>query len=294
MKTLPLDILFYEGPIAGAYIGAVAEQGFRFRKMVVMVINHNPATKRRVGLWLPPFLRIRYAELTQKQAHLFWPKQLYKTDSILVQKTIKHSESAFGFGSDVFNSILNPKPLETYAESVERIYTSGLNDPNIAEALSGNENIATLFTGGGIVSQNLFQIKGLNLLHIHPGKLPNVRGADGLLWSHLVFGHPGASCFWMAPDLDMGDTLKIMEFAPVHITINQEKRPDDKTLYRLVYGFVDPIMRARVLIDVLNESQNPLALAPKRQTRTDGVTYHFLGESMRKTALGLVFPSNPT
>ena len=44
------------------------------------------------------------------------------------------------------------------------------------------------------------------------------------------------------------------------VSISPEERLDDKTLYRMIYSFVDPVMRARVLMDVLKESKNPLKL----------------------------------
>ena len=59
----------------------------------------------------------------------------------------------------------------------------------------------------------MFEIPGIRLIHVHTGFLPQVRGADVLLWSLLVRGRPGVSAFFMTPGLDDGDVLAARETA---------------------------------------------------------------------------------
>ncbi|EFL91636.1 hypothetical protein REG_1079 [Candidatus Regiella insecticola LSR1] len=64
-----------------------------------------------------------------------------------------------------------------------------------------------LFTGGGIVPGSFFNLKNTRFLHIHPGYLPNIRGADCLLWSTMLAGYASATCFYLDPGIDTGDVI---------------------------------------------------------------------------------------
>ena len=48
---------------------------------------------------------------------------------------------------------------------------------------------------------------GKNFIHIHPGYLPEVRGADGLLWSIKEYNKIGVSSFIMNHKIDSGEII---------------------------------------------------------------------------------------
>ena len=151
-----------------------------------------------------------------------------------------------------------------------------------------------LFTGGGIVPASVFEIGGLTLVHVHTGFLPHVRGADVLLWSLLVRGRPGVSAFFMTPGLDDGDVLAARETdAARRSTLPAGERPDDDTLYRAVFSFVDPLIRAELLVArrARHRAATSRALRGEPQDLTTGVTFHFMHPTVRGRALATLFRS---
>src|SRR5690606_29952514 len=118
------------------------------------------------------------------------------------------------------------------------------------DCLSDEEKNPVLFTGGGIVPASLLEIPELPFIHIHPGFLPEIRGADCVLWSTLLTGHPSATCFFMSPGIDTGDIVKPCWLPEVIFDVDM-KDYDLKTLYRAIYSFFDPWVRAYVLRETL-------------------------------------------
>jgi hypothetical protein len=117
-----------------------------------------------------------------------------------------------------------------------------------------------------------------------------VRGADGLLWSTLVRRRPAVSCFYMAPGLDTGDVIDTQEFSPIRFEPAGDL-PDDATLYRVLYAYVDPLLRAALLMRLLDAAGDPWNLPTRAQNTEAGVTYHFMHPAVRRTALEQIFPN---
>ena len=164
------------------------------------------------------------------------------------------------------NSLIGESPLEAFTDRLERLRVSGLKDPALTEALSGHSGrgpTAVLFTGGGILRENLLELPGVRFLHIHPGFLPHVRGADGLLWSSLVRGRPGA-------------LVGAEEFPRITFPRSLTDSLDDAMLYRALFSFYDPILRAKMLTNVLRAGADLLNLPAEPQDTRVGVTYHFM------------------
>jgi len=136
----------------------------------------------------------------------------------------------------------------------------------------------------------LLATPGLRLLHVHPGHLPEVRGADGLFWSVLLRGRPGMSCFYMAEGIDTGDLVVAEDLDAVAIPLPDDARPDDHALYQMVFSFIDPLLRAEFLATrVLAAHASPVALPSRPQSAETGETYHFLHPALRRVALAKIF-----
>ena len=181
---------------------------------------------------------------------------------------------------------------ESYADRVDKVIVSGLGDPALAKALEASEGspTAVLFTGGGIVPPSLLDAAGVRLLHLHPGHLPNVRGADGLLWSLLLRGRPGMSCFYMAKGIDTGELIAAGDLPELAVPLSSRKRPDDEHLYQMIFSFIDPLLRAEFLVKRILETHTDLAAIPAQPQEIErGVTYHFIHPALRRVALQRLF-----
>ena len=287
-KIIPLTVLFYEGPIARAYLATLKSLGFRPKKIIELVAAKDVVTKKFVGKWLPRGLRLSYAASIQQNKIHYWPKRLIKDNSDFVDNILNEVEKEFGFESAVIRDANTLSPLSAYSDCVESILIEGLTDNELYQYLLKEPVGAILFTGGGIEPATLLALKHLKFLHVHPGFLPDIRGADCALWSSLITGHTSATCFYMSPGIDTGDIINPYWLPSLSFNTNI-KNIDRQSIYRAVYGFLDPWVRAFVLRDIIFSNNNYEALASIPQSEEDGATFHFMHQRLRNASFEILF-----
>ena len=285
MKTLPLTVLVHEGPMARAYLAMLAAEGWRVERLVRMVARRDPARRRPVAPWLPLGFRRRVAAWVQDRQMNHWPRELRWRHRDLCEAWWQALAEAWSFPPEVFERLVGPSDDHAHAESVDELFVDGLGDPLLEQHLRGlpGRN-AVLFTGGGMVPASLLSIPSCRFIHVHPGHLPHVRGADGLLWSMLLRGRPGATAFYMDEGLDTGEVILARDFdvPPVPRAFADL---DVATGYRMLYAYVDPLLRAVLLRDIVRRHPRGLADLPtRRQVGDEGATFHFMNERLRRVA----------
>jgi len=287
MIVLPITLLAYEGPIVRAYLAVLQNAGFRFRSIRSLILR-SPRKKS----WLPQAVMDVYRQRRAVDTHLYWPRWLRRRCDYLYREMVAKVGSAFALRGELFDEALEGHDLSLYCDDVCAVTVDGLNDPALRSALAGLDPGEILYSGGGIVPAVLLNDPTRPWLHIHPGFLPHVRGADGVLWSTLVRRRAGVSCFHMAPGIDLGPVLAAREFAAPHFSLPKNQRPADATLYRALFSFYDPYLRASLLLDHLRsrvELEGWGAPPPVPQDPDAGVTYHFMHPLLRQRALGMLF-----
>ncbi len=290
MTTAPLVVLQHEGPIGRAYLTCLRRMGLRPATLILMVYEATPANDKQVGRWWPKKMRMAYAERMQDIQLNYWGRQLRKEFAGLVARMTHDCCDAADFCSDFHDEMYNKRwKYEDYAGRVRRVMVSGLGDSKLIDVVSGAAPAVVLYTGGGIVPQSLLSIAGARYLHIHPGVLPDVRGADGLLWSMLVRKRPAATCIYMAPGIDQGEVICTQEFEPLSFKIPYDEHPEDQDLYRAVYAYYDPIIRSRLLRSVFRLGADLGRFASKPQQDESAVTYRFMHPLIRQAALSQIF-----
>lgn len=287
MKTLPLTVLYYEGPIARAYLEVMRRQGFR--PHTILRISPPPGVLARL---LPGAMRRDMAAARNERFANHWPRMLARRFPELCAEMTVQIEGALQLGAGFVASLRDGRRIDAYANRIHNIELQNLKDPALLGHLARHAQSPILFTGGGILPRAVFDISGIRLLHIHPGLLPHVKGADGLLWSTLVRGRPGISAFLMAPGLDTGDVLDSAEPEPLAFRIPENEHPNDDDLYRMIFSFYDPSLRAQKLSSVLRLLDKGSELYGTPQEQADGLTYHFMDVRTRHKALSLLFGRN--
>lgn len=285
-KTIPLTVMFYEGPMARAYLSTIKSLGFKPKKIIELIAGKDIATKKPVGKWLPKGIRKAYAANIQRSKIHYWPKQLKKDYTDLTAKILNIIEAQFQFSNATVEDANSLKNLSEYCDKIDSIMVDNLLDKRLLDYLTGEQQSAILFTGGGILPEKLLALPQLKFLHIHPGFLPDIRGADCALWSTLLTGHTSATCFYMSPGIDTGDIILSCWLPKLEILTNN-KNIDLASQYRAVYSFIDPWVRAFVLRKLLlcrHECFSSLKSTP--QLENDGVTFHFMHERLKVYALG--------
>ncbi len=278
-RTLPVDVLFYEGPIARAYLEVLYSLRCKPRKIVHLIAANDIVTKKKVGSLLPSFLRSKYAAAVQSRKIHHWPQFLRRSQKGLIDAVFARLGEALNIEQGTLSGACDLKPLDHYCDDVVPLPITSLKDAGLSDYIKAQGAWTYLFTGGGIVPQSLFDIPGVQYLHIHPGYLPDIRGADCLLWSTLLAGRPSATCFFMNAGIDTGDVINAA-FLPDVTLPSAAADLDQKMVYRLVYGFVDPWVRAVVLRDTLTATGFLENLSSVPQKMEDGTTFHFMHDTL--------------
>jgi hypothetical protein len=286
--VIPLTVLFYEGPIARAYLETIRSLGFKPQKIIELVAANDVSTKKPVGKWLPKDVRVPFAAYIQRSRISYWPKKLLKTESDFIAGILDEIESKLGFSRETIDRTHSLPSLSVYSDSVESILVEGLSDSGLHQYLSLESTGVILYTGGGIVPAALLNIQHLKFLHIHPGYLPDIRGADCVLWSSLLTGYTSATCFYMSAGIDTGDIISPHWLPKLAFGVGA-RDVDLSTLYRAVYGFIDPWIRAYVLRAVVNQHQRFDDIVAVSQNEVDGATFHFMHDKLKHAACQQLF-----
>ena len=246
---LPITVLLHDGPMARAYLTMMDMTDLQPARIIYMINSTYSASANRIGAVLPKPMRFRLAEAVQRGACFHWPRQIYRNKRGLFSEMTQVIGTTYGLDQDFFLNLLGTERINHHAADVDRIFVSGLTDPELQLAIAADGNGTILFTGGGIVPEGLLELEGVQFLHIHPGHLPDIRGADGLLWSTLIRKKLGVSAFIMAPGIDTGDLVVTEEFAPLQFNLEPDQRADDKMLYQAIYSF--SFLREELLLQLI-------------------------------------------
>lgn len=90
----------------------------------------------------------------------------------------------------------------------------------------------------------------------------------------------------MVPKLDEGNVILTEEYPSLHFTTNSD---DLKALYRLVFSFYDPAVRAQCLKHVLEQYETLSHLPSNPQDTSKGITFHFMHDELKKKSLNEIF-----
>ena len=92
--------------------------------------------------------------------------------------------------------------------------TENINNPHFIKAILKSKLKNLIYSGysGQIINSGLLKKK--NLIHCHPGKLPNYRGSTTIFYSLINEGSIACSVFKMTKKIDMGKIYYIKNFIP--------------------------------------------------------------------------------
>ena len=287
-KILPITVLFWEGPIARAYLATLKSMGYRPEKIIHLISAIDLVSKKVVGGYLPAFLREGYAAARQKNSIHYWASALLKKESALCDAMRSSVADSLCFEPTVQADALSLCTLREYCPVVETLMINSLADDRLYDYLAQLPETTLLFTGGGIVPSRCLQLSALKFIHIHPGYLPDVRGADCVLWSQLIKGRTSASCFFMAPGIDDGDVIFPCYLPKVEIAFNASAVPS-KMLYRAIYAFFDPWVRAYVLREAIDATNGLIINQIFKQDESLSTTYHFMHEKIQAVSFNRIF-----
>lgn len=270
MKQLDLNVLFVDSMPSRVYLAMLKKQGLIPKKIIYIDMDPSSrkfnALKSLVGRFLAKKIFKLYKNFEgQKISDL--------GQSLLSEFKLTYSDLSF----DIF---------QYPAQQIDKIVVTGLDDSCFIEKIRNEKNKTFLFTGGGILKEDLLSIPNSKYIHIHPGIVPDVKGADCFFWSCLLRKKPGFSIFYMNPGIDTGDIIYRKEYE-FEYSENKYGKYSNNDIYRALLDFYDPALRVFTLIELikekclLNESIKLDHLESIEQNPENGRTYFFMHEFLR-------------
>ncbi|SFR51078.1 Formyl transferase [Marinobacter daqiaonensis] len=281
MKELGLTVLFVDTIPARIYLALLKKHGYRPNKIIFLDIE--PASKKYKLLkaGIGKFVARKIVELYKRYSALTIPSNLSK---IFLKE------------NGLTRHCLNAK-LNTYCQNpIEKISVTGINDDRLTRYLRLISPQVVLFTGGGLLKEPVLSVKNIKFLHIHPGIVPEVRGADGFYWSLLLRGKVGYSAFYMEPGIDTGDVIVQQEFE-VDFSRTDLGAFENEKIYQAILEFYDPALRIITFINFLNSifenkslldnsgNIDMLNISGAPQNASGGRTYFFMHPSLRSRVI---------
>jgi hypothetical protein len=290
VKIIDLTVLAVEGNVTRAYLEYLKANNLQPKKII------NIEIKNRKLYY--DIIKVIMGETLTKTLHDFY-RVHYKRKQPINRENQKIEIEKYKELADLFTEFSEIKPnffstidYSIYCTRVEKIKVSDINDKKLLSCLKKQECKTFLFTGGGILRKHMFEIENSRFIHVHPGIVPEVKGSDGLLWSMLIKGNPGMSCFYMNSGIDTGEIIYTREY--VNELSNLKMDIDYYgyfNIYRALLDFYDPILRAQTLIGMIeNNNYSDLGSIPATiQNPKEGRMFYLMHPKIREKAIEFFF-----
>ncbi len=285
LKKLNLSVLAYDGPMARIYLEVLKNEGF-VPEHVCLMVQRRWFPAGRILSWLPQSYVQRLAKWRQATAINHWPRRLLPLAHY--QETLEGLNQLYPDATKIFARAYQKFSFSDFGASYSEVVTDGYQDPSLVDRINKLPGKHLLFTGGGIVPEKLLTRSNKKFVHVHPGFLPEVRGADGLLWSALSREKLGASVFFLDAGIDTGEVLYRQEVTPIALPLPLNETSDNN-LYRTLFSFYDPLLRAVTLTNFLMRHPEITNVTPTPQATDIGTTFHFMHPRVRAAALQKLF-----
>ena len=135
--------------------------------------------------------------------------------------------------------------IENLSKNKIDIFTSSINSKEIVTNNLFKKTTLLLNTTYQIIKNTEFFSK--KILHVHPAKLPEIKGADGSLWQIHKFNSLSCSVFYINQKIDEGEVIFINDFEIPRLNDLSFKLKNISEKYRFWFSFVDPLLRSKTL-----------------------------------------------
>lgn len=225
--SLNFSLIFHEGPISRSYLNI-----FQEKNIVINEIFYLISSKYK---YLPNKLA---ANLTFKRNN-YYPTTFLKQKKFIY--LLDQVTERFDLTKDFFEKMYNHKNINANFKKIIYLKSENVNNPKLINSLNSSTSSFFLFSSGGILKKSTLDNLNKKIIHIHPGYLPKVRGADAILWSVLKFNELASTSFIMNDKLDSGDI--IFREQNQFEKFKTKDSFDNLDFYRLIFSFIDPIIR---------------------------------------------------
>ncbi len=228
-----LALIFFENPISRCYLNICRIRNFKFKKIIVL---------RKKSI-LPNIITSIY---NFNKMNYFAINLLKKKNYSILASQIANF---FSYQDDFFKKVYANSSINDFCENIEFLNTDNINSEIFIKSIQKDKGLIYLNTGKKIYNKSLDY--NFKILHIHPGYLPNVRGADASLWSIQKYDCFGATSFFINKSIDDGQIINRSIYEYPKLKLHNFQNIHTKELYRFWFSFMDPIIRSRHFDDFI-------------------------------------------
>lgn len=236
MNNNKFDIIFEDGPIARFYISAFANNQ-NLNSIIIPVKNY---------IFKDYYLYKNFL-VNNSNALKHLKKKYSELISLSMSKTLNLNKFDLKKIYNFKNCFLKDKVVYIKSES--------LDSPEILNYLNKLGNSLILNTSKKKLTNLIKSNK--NILHIHPGFLPEYKGYDCSLYSLYNNNKLGVSSFFMNKDLDSGKIIMREEILNVRFKNIFNRDVSVNEIYNIWYAFAEPQLRVSHLSKILNKEIKP-------------------------------------
>lgn len=264
-----------------------------------LIVSDNPISRAYINLFIKE--KIFFDKIIYLMPNCFFFKKIfalknfYKNNYFALkflkqakyEKIINQIENYFKVEKGFCNEMYRFSNLFEISKEIVFANDSSINSISNLNILKSFKETIFLNTGNEIL-KDVFSLKH-KFIHIHPGYLPLVKGADGTLWHIKNHEFLGVTSFFMTQKIDEGYIISREKFSLPNFEKGNLKNIDIKTLYRFWFSFFDPLLRSIHLKKILKENLNFEKIKKDNQftnhNQTKGNYYSF----MKNSDIELVF-----
>jgi folate-dependent phosphoribosylglycinamide formyltransferase PurN len=197
-----------------------------------------------------------------------WKKLILKTKAY---QNIEEHDNILNFRASNGISIKNVNELVSQGTRIH--YLDDINSSHVEQLLKIYNTDLIVFTGGGMIKENILKHSGAGVINCHMGVLPMYRGMDVVEWPllHKDFNNIGVTLHFMAKGVDTGDVLRISKI---------QLKPMD-TIKNLRIRF-EPIMVIEMVDVVIKYLSGEII--PQKQKIKDGKQFFIMDDDLINVA----------
>ncbi len=232
-KVTNISLIFDEGPIARCYLQTLKRLNCNIENIIYLGSNI-------------PILKNILFYLNNIKQNSFAINFLSNDKNIL---KIEKIENQFNLGKDFFiNSY-----LKNDFEKLSYVNSKSVNSENFFNLINNSSGDFFLNTSKQIYKRLNFK-DNKKIIHVHPAYLPDIRGADGSLWSIKILNKFSSSAFLMNNEIDTGQILFREKLDIKKLALFNNLNSID--LIKFWFSFIDPAIRCHNLFTVLKKEIN--------------------------------------
>jgi len=233
MKLNKTPIIFKEGPISRSYINVLRELNIKNTNIIYLNKSYS--------------LKLYEKILFKKYNH--YPLKFLSDKNCI--NFIEDIEKFFSLSKGFIRDTYIHKNIYDF-KNIIRINSDSINSKESVQIIKNHPSDYFINTGKEILKEIFISKK--RFFHIHPGFLPDIRGADGTLNSIFYLNEFGCTFFEMTREIDKGNIYDRIKFNLKKFRLNNYKKYDTKDIYRIWYSFFDMALRAHLFKKMLKNN----------------------------------------